>query len=319
YDEKGKERAALPYIDFLQPKPAPQIDDKNLTQGMLKSIQPESLYSQEISFLEGVVQNYKLSVSHINKFLDLEYGGPLSVLESVLLRFPSIATPAMTYGNILHKVLNYISIQMQSSKEFPDLDDLVNFAIKSLYQEKLSVEDTDLVLNKIKDNLPQLIQAKQDEFFIPHQSEYNLGQLFLEFEGVPLTGVIDRVEEHSTHYTVVDFKTGTPILSWDNKVKANKLESFKRQLYFYAFLLKVAGQYQDKSIKGRIDFLEPTIEGEFISLDLVITDKDIDYIANLVQIIYHKILSLDFPDISIYKQNSQDTNDFIQDLLDNKI
>lgn len=319
YDEKGKERTSLPYIDFLEPKPTPHINEQNLTQGILKSMQPESLYSQEISFLEGVVQNYKLSASHINKFVDLEYGGPLSVLESVLLRFPSIATPAMTYGNIIHKVFNYISIQTQSRSGFPDLDDLMNFAIKSLYQEKLSVSDTALVLNKVQDHLPQLIHSKQDEFLIPHQSEYNLGQLFIEFEGVPLAGVIDRIEEYPTHYTVVDFKTGTPILNWDNKPKSNKLEAFKRQLYFYALLLKVAGQYQDKPIKGRIDFLEPTIEGEFISLDLVIADKDIDYISNLVQIIYHKILSLDFPDISIYKQNNQNTNNFIQDLLDNKI
>ncbi|MEX0598402.1 MAG: PD-(D/E)XK nuclease family protein, partial [Candidatus Paceibacterota bacterium] len=208
---------------------------------------------------------------------------------------------------------------LQSKNIFPELDDLSNFAIKSLYKEKLSVEDTDLVLNKLQDQLPNLIQAKRDGFLIPHQSEYNLGQLFLEYEGVPLTGVIDRIEEYSTHYAIVDFKTGTPILNWNNKSKANKLDSFKRQLWFYALLLKIEGKYQDKPIQGRIDFMESTIEGEYISLDLIITDKDIEYIAKLVQIIYHKILSLDFPDISIYKENNQKTTDFIRDLLENKI
>jgi DNA helicase-2/ATP-dependent DNA helicase PcrA len=319
YDEKGKARPALSYLDFLAPKPTPNIDNKDLAQGIFKSIQPLSLHTQEISFLEGVVQNYKLSASHINKFVDLEYGGSLNVLESVLLRFPSINNPAMTYGNIIHKIFNYISIQLQTKQIFPEIDELNNFAIKALYQEKLSVEDTDLVLHKLQDKLSNLIQAKRDEFATPHQSEYNIGQLFLEYEDVPLTGIIDRIEEHTDHYTVVDFKTGTPILNWDNKVKANKLDAFKRQLWFYALLLKLSGQYQDKSIKGRIDFLEPTIEGEYISLDLTITDQDIDYIARLVQIIYHKILSLDFPDISIYKDNNKDTNDFIQDLLEHKI
>ena len=319
YDEKGKARPALSYLDFLASKPTPNIDNKDLVQGILKSIQPLSLNTQEISFLEGVVQNYKLSASHINKFVDLEYGGPLNVLESVLLRFPSINNPAMTYGNIIHKVFNYISIQLQTKQIFPEIDELNNFAIKALYQEKLSVEYTDLVLHKLQDKLTHLIQAKRDAFLIPHQSEYNIGQLFLEYEGVPLTGVIDRIEEHTDHYTVVDFKTGTPILNWDNKTKANKLDAFKRQLWFYALLLKLSGQYQDKSIKGRIDFLEPTLEGEYISLDLTITGQDIDYIASLVQIIYHKILSLDFPDISIYKDNNKNTNDFIKDLLEHKI
>jgi ATP-dependent exoDNAse (exonuclease V) beta subunit len=319
YDEKGKARPALPYLNFLAPKSTPNIDNKDLVQGIFKSIQPLELHAQEISFLEGVVQNYKLSASHINKFVDLEYGGPLNVLESVLLRFPSITNPAMTYGNIIHKVFNYISIQLQTRQIFPEVGELNNFAIKALYKEKLSVEDTDLVLNKIQDQLPNLIQAKKDEFLIPHQSEYNVGQLFLEYEGVPLTGIIDRIEEHTDHYTVVDFKTGGPILNWDNKPKANKLDAFKRQLWFYALLLKLSDQYQDKPIKGRIDFLEPTIEGEYISLDLKIIDKDIDYIAKLVQIIYHKILSLDFPDILIYKDNNKNANDFIQDLLEHKI
>ena len=319
YDEKGKERQSLPYLDFLDTNPVPDINHKDLTQGILKSIQPASLYKQEILFLEGVVQNYKLSASHINKFVDIEYGGPLSVLESVLLRFPSINNPAMTYGNIIHKVFHYISIQLQSQNIYPELDDITNFAIKSLYQEALSVEDADLVLNKLQDQLPSLILAKRDEFLIPHQSEYNVGPLFLEYEGVPLTGVIDRIEEYPDNYTVVDFKTGTPVLNWNNKAKVNKLDAFKRQLWFYALLLKLSGQYQDKPIQGRIDFLEPTIEGEYISLDLIITDQDIDYIAKLVEIIYHKILSLDFPDIIVYRSNNKDAYDFIQDLLENKI
>ena len=319
YDEKGKEKQALAYLDFLNPTPVPNIDNETIIDGIFRSMQAENLESRELSFLEGVVQNYKLSVSHINKFVDLEYGGPLSVLESVLLKFPSMPNTATTYGNVLHKVFHYISTQIQDKQSFPSIENLLNFAIKALYQEKLSVDDMNLVLNKIQDHLPNLIKAKKDAFNISHQSEYNFGKLFLEYEGVPLTGVIDRIEEYPYYYAVVDFKTGTPILSWDDKTKLSKLESFKRQLYFYALLLKVSGQYQDKPIKGRIDFLEPTLEGEYISLELSIQAKNIEYIGNLVQIIYHKILSLDFPDITIYKQNNKDTVDFIQDLLEHKI
>ncbi|MEX0598625.1 MAG: hypothetical protein WD512_19235, partial [Candidatus Paceibacterota bacterium] len=114
YDEKGKARESLPYLDFLETTSTPAIDNRDLTQSIVKSLQIDSLHAQEFSFLEGVVQNYKLSASHINKFVDLEYDGPLSVLKSVLLKFPSINNPAMTYGNIIHRVFNYISIQLQS-------------------------------------------------------------------------------------------------------------------------------------------------------------------------------------------------------------
>ncbi len=46
YDDKGKERQALPYLDFLDTNPVPDINYKDLTQGILKSIQPASLYKQ---------------------------------------------------------------------------------------------------------------------------------------------------------------------------------------------------------------------------------------------------------------------------------
>lgn len=319
YDEKGKERQSLPYLTFLPINQGPQINETDTINSMWSVIAPHSFDSQEISFLEGVVQNYRLSASHINTFVDMVYGGPLVVLNSVLLRFPSLATPASIYGNILHKVFHDISLEVHSHSSIPNTDTLIDLAIHYLHQERLGFDDNTFLLHKIKEQLPLLIAAKKESFFIPHKSEYDVRNLFLEWEGVPLTGSIDRIEEYDNHYVIVDFKTGSPILSWDNLVKKEKLDAYKRQLWFYALLLKVAGQYQDKPLQGRIDFLEPTIEGDYISLDLDIQDIDIDYISNLVQIIYHKILNLDFPDITSYQKNKKGSAEFIQDLLTHKV
>lgn len=318
FDNKGKEQKALPYLDFLDAKVKPEVDIQDIAGGMMRSMNPDSLQSKDLSFLEGVVQKYRLSASHINKFVDINYGGPLAVLESVLLRFPSISSQATAYGNIVHKVFNYISNTLKAELPFPDTANLLDLATKYLYKERLSLEDSNQVLNKIQDQLPQLIEAKKESFYTPHQSEYNLGLLSLEWEDMPLTGSIDRIEDSGGYYTVVDFKTGTPVISWDVKAKADKLESYKRQLWFYGFLLKVAGQYQDKPLMGRIDFMEPTVEGDYVSLHLDITAKDIDYIERLSQVIYHKILSLDFPDIHAY-QSTRTSSDFIKDLLEHKI
>ena len=49
-------------------------------------------------------------------------------------------------------------------------------------------------------------------------------------------------------------------------------------------------------------------------LDNISVDRD-----DKIYIIYHKILSLDFPDIIVYRSNNKDAHDFIQDLLENKI
>lgn len=319
FDNQGKEQKSLPFLDFLEAQSQPEVDTQDMVGGMMRSMCLDNLQSQDLSFLEGVVQKYRLSASHINKFVDITYGGPLAVLESVLLRFPSISSQATAYGNIVHKVFNYISNTLKSDSTFPDLSNLLSLATKYLYQEKLSLEDSNQVLNKIQDQLPHLIEGKKNSFYIPHQSEYNLGALSLEWEGIPLTGSIDRIEDNGDYYSVVDFKTGTPVLSWDVKAKADKLEAYKRQLWFYGFMLKVAGQYQDKPLMGRIDFLEPTLEGDYISLNLGIDSTDIEYMEKLSQVIYHKILNLDFPDIEHYREMGKSSSDFIQDLLKHKV
>jgi DNA helicase-2/ATP-dependent DNA helicase PcrA len=319
YNDDGKEHISLPYLSFLEKGMPPQVQSLDIANSQLRAIQPNIFHSQEVSFLEGVIQQYRFSASHLNNFVDTVYKGPLTVLESALLHFPSIATIATAYGNISHRIFHYISLQIQSGKDFPDNIELIQIATKYLSQERLNRDDTEKLSQRIQDQLPVLIQAKKESFFVPHESEYNVRELYLEWEGTPLTGSIDRIEEYEDYYVIVDFKTGSPILSWDNKPKKALLDKYKRQLWFYAFLLKVAGKYQDKPLQGRIDFLEPTIEGEFISLSIPIEQSDIDYISQLTQIIYHKIISLDFPDISIYAQNQEGVEQFIQDLLENNV
>jgi DNA helicase-2/ATP-dependent DNA helicase PcrA len=317
YNDEGKEHISLPYLSFLEKGITPQVQALDIANSTWRAIQPNIFHSQEVSFLEGIIQQYRFSASHLNNFVDTVYKGPLAVLESALLHFPSIGTISTAYGNILHRIFHYISLQIQSHKDFPDITELTQIANNYLSQERLSIDNTAKVSQKIQDQLPVLIQAKKESFFIPHESEYNVRELYLEWEGIPLTGSIDRIEEYEDFYVIVDFKTGTPILSWDNKVKKDILDKYKRQLWFYAFLLKVAGKYQDKPLQGRIDFLEPSIEGEYISLSITIEESDINYISKLTQIIYHKIISLDFPDIKVYKQGG--TDKFIQDLMDNNI
>lgn len=319
YSDDGKAHISLPYLSFLEKGDAPSVQALDIAHSSFRAIYTHIFHSQEVSFLENTIQQYRFSASHLNNFVDTMYKGPLAVLESALLHFPSIGTIATVYGNILHRIFHYISLRIQSNNNFPNITELIQIAIKYLYQERLNSDDTEKLLQKVQDQLPVLIAAKKESFSIPHESEYNVRELHLEWEGIPLAGSIDRIEQYEDYYVIVDFKTGSPILSWDNKPKKALLDKYRRQLWFYAFLLKVAGKYQDKPLQGRVDFLEPTIEGEYISLSIAIEESDIDYISQLTQIIYHKIISLDFPDIAKYSQNQEGIEQFIQDLLDNKI
>ena len=75
----------------------------------------------------------------------------------------------------------------------------------------------------------------------------------------------------------------------------------------------------DIEISGRIDFLEPESE-EFVSLAMQITPDEQAYCMKLMNIVYHKIISLDFPDISEYQKDFYSGQKrFIEDLLNGTI
>jgi len=46
-----------------------------------------------------------------------------------------------------------------------------------------------------------------------------------------------------------------------------------------------------------------------------ITEAEVSQLSKLIQIVYQKILTLDFPDISQYPPTFQGTQEFCQDLL----
>ena len=58
--------------------------------------------------LAPTLETYKLSVTHLNNFLDVSRGGPQNFLLNNLLRFPSAKSPAASYGTAIHASLQQL-------------------------------------------------------------------------------------------------------------------------------------------------------------------------------------------------------------------
>ena len=54
-------------------------------------------------------------------------------------------------------------------------------------------------------------------------------------------------------------------------------------------------------------------------MDLIITEEQTEKLKKLINIVYKKIVSLDFPDISKYSKDLRGIKMFEEDLLENKI
>ena len=116
----------------------------------------------------------------------------------------------------------------------------------------------------------------------------------VEMDGVPLTGVIDKLEflgNQAAH--VVDYKTGRP----DNLKTAplddkNELGGdFWRQLIFYKILVDESRSLVGGATvsSGSIAWLEPDRAGRFIEKTINFSTHEIAFIKNLIKTTWEKI------------------------------
>ncbi len=319
YDINGKELEKVSTLNFIETsvvEKSPQILDI-LKEAFVLDIE-DGISNEESRYLEGVLQDYKLSVSHLNSFLDINFKGPKYFLEYNLIHSPKVSNKNSSYGNALHDIFHKISLSIRSGKGFPSIDKIFVDFENRLKQDKLSFEDYKFCIDKAKDIIPNLIESKKDDFLRAHESEFSFENKNIVLDQVPIKGSIDRIELFDDKIVLVDFKTGKILKSWKDYKNQDKLNQYKRQLVFYAILVRESGLFgNNKNILGRIDFMDPDeISKQFYTLDLQITNEDINYLNRLIQIVYHKIQNLDFPDITKYQNISNGQVKFEQDLVE---
>jgi len=71
--------------------------------------------------------------------------------------------------------------------------------------------------------------------------------------------------------------------------------------------------------RGVIEFVEPDVAGHNIDLPITIEAADVERTKKLIAIVYKKIISLDFPDITKYPPTVKGIVEFEDDLLSGKI
>jgi len=259
--------------------------------------------------LKPLVEHYRLSPTHLNTFIDLQYGdGPLSFLKYYIIGVPSETNFSMNYGRYVHEIMDEINKEKISNEE----------AIKRFMAKVDNADATD----EEKDELKKRAEAELTRFLaergnmirdVNAESERGFFKETITLGDAVLTGMIDRVEidEENKTITVADFKTGRPKSKWE----ASNF-GYKLQLYFYKFLLENCKEYQNyKVTKGRIDYISPNDEDEIVSLDLKFKDEEAAEIKHLIQVVFRHIKALDLPDTEAAKASSNPTKAFYDQLI----
>lgn len=204
------------------------------------------------------------------------------------------------YGTSIHYALRKLFGEMLRSKEkekqFPSKEDFIRYFEIDLFVQRPYFSDRELQrrLSTGRDNLSRyydLNVAKWSKNVIVERS------IIAECEGVPLRGVLDKVEfkdDGTAH--VVDYKTGKPDDNRTRKPTAkNPLGgSYWRQIIFYKILYENYRANLVRVKSGEISYVEPDGKGNFKSKIIDIESKDVEILRGVIVETWAKINARSF-------------------------
>jgi DNA helicase-2/ATP-dependent DNA helicase PcrA len=272
------------------------------------------------SLLQPTLQNYKLSVTHLNNFLDVTQGGPQSFLIGNLLRFPQAMGPNAAYGSAIHATLQRAHAHLAATKQQRPVEDILRDFDTNLQAQHLSKEDYEYFQQRGSDVLTAFLHQKYDSFTPNQKVELNFaGQQALIGEA-RLTGALDLVDLDMANKTMIvtDYKTGKPSLNWQGKTDFEKikLHKYRQQLMFYKLMVERSRDYHDYNVaQGVLQFVEPTPAGDITALDLSLNDDELAEFSQLIEVVWRHIMTLDLPVTDDYEQSYKGVLAFEQSLL----
>ncbi len=320
-ERKKKEGIKLEELDAMEKDFAQSKGLEKLLLLQIKIEKHELKTIEETEILRGLLKNYKLSITHLNNFLDIAEKGPQVFLEQNLLRFPQRPMVSGVYGNSMHKALEKFSLEFKKTKALPSSEFLLKQFEYDLSQQRLSKKDFEHNLEKGKDNLTVYYNQRKDYFNPLDRSEFNFKRQGVTVGNAELTGKIDKMsyDEEKKEITVYDYKTGKQLKDWHHGSPHQKLKAwrYRNQLIFYKILVENArdlkGKYKVR--QGFLEFLEP-VDGAIKLLPLDITEEETERMKKLIVVVYGKIMALDFPDVSMYPKTMEGVEGFVGDLVD---
>ena len=271
--------------------------------------------------LAPTLETYKLSVTHLNNFLDVSRGGPQNFLLNNLLRFPSAKSPAASYGTAIHASLQQLHNLLGADHRLPPTERILHYFRTSLESQHLPPDDFELYLDKGTAALTAFLDAKSSDFRDTELAELDFAHQGVIVGGARLTGKLDvaDIDKNDKTIFVTDYKTGKPSHSWKgiSDYEKIKLHKYRQQLMFYQLLVESSRDYGNFSFTGaRLQFVEPDMKtGDILSLEDTFSEEELAEFARLINVVWRKITTLELPDISGYSADYKGMVQFEEDLL----
>ncbi len=250
------------------------------------------LTDQNQDLIENYLKtSYKFNITHLNSYLACPY----CFFYKTILKIPSVKSNKASLGTAIHTTLSYLHQNPKSTLK--KLSQVLEFSLK---QENLIEKDHTEMFALGLDILKKYLVDHPHLFGI-YKLEQNFSEHKLFFEGIPITGKIDKIEvlKTNTHgkkdIIVTDFKTG----KFNYTKIATKFDhtggDYFRQILFYKLLIELSPKLNYHFKQGQIEFVEPDPKNDKFTRVINFSDQDMENLKSLIKDTYQNIIDLKFP------------------------
>ena len=325
-DLENKTSLALSFLEdigSLKPKPV----KKPATVKSVEILSADWSYrfrqviASKPALMSPILQDYMLSVTHLNNFIDLVNAGPDYFLIHNLLRFPEAMSPSAAYGDSIHQTIKWIYGELRSNGRLSPIGDVQAYFADMLARKHLRRADTKKLEDRGREALKLYMKERSADFKPSDLAERGFNNDGVVIGEARLSGKIDLIRFGKPGMAEVrDFKTGKPSTGWrgSDEFERVKLHKYRQQLLFYKLLVENSASYQKRlSVnQGSLAFMEADRSGNLLPpLQLDYRDEEIDDFIMLISAVWTNIMSLNFPDTSGYPRSLIGIRQFEDDLI----
>ncbi len=253
------------------------------------------------SYVRKQLENFALTPTNLNSYLNLVNSGPEVFFLNHILRFPIAQSPSVAYGNSIHNTIEWLSNKLAEDPNFNDIGQIISRFKNNLSKQTLPKRLISELEIRGENSLNVFLKQRREWLIKPSVNEYSLNDKGIILnKAIKLKGKIDRIniDKQSKTIQIVDYKTSKPVSDW-NEDPSKLLH--QHQLYFYQLLLKNTTQFKDYRVESMsVIFIDPNDDGEIKELKLINNPVELDKLKNLITAVWSEIMSLNFtsPDFS---------------------
>ena len=149
---------------------------------------------REFNYIHTFLENYKLSPSDLNAFLE----DPMIFLNRVIFKYPFIDNMFTIFGKVYHKTLELFYLKFKSESTLPEKSYLITTFEDLLKKEVVTPEEYEKLLKKGTIWLEWYYDNHVNKNEHPLVLEYSFRNKWIIFENIPLTWTIDKIDEIGT-------------------------------------------------------------------------------------------------------------------------